>query len=340
MGLKREEREVLKKFIIDNVDNMPKQIAVQTAKKFGISRQAVHGHISGLIKRGVLESVGKGNTIQYFLKKQIKKIPLDLTQHIEEHTVWLKQVFPFLPQLPSNIVEICNYGVCEMLNNVIDHSESKTAYIQISISVKSITFCVVDQGVGIFNKIQKHLNLSTPQHAILELAKGKFTSDPDRHSGEGIFFTSRMFDEFYIWSEKLCFYGHIDDDWIFDSGHEEKGTFVLMRIKRDNKNSIKEVFDTYTLDEIEGGFSKTIVPVRLLQHEGEELVSRSQAKRLIVRFDRFKEVLLDFNGVKIIGQAFADEIFRVFKKTHPQVHLTPIGTNEAIKQMIGHVLNS
>jgi len=32
------------------------------------------------------------------------------------------------------------------------------------------------------------------------LAKGKLTTDPKRHSGEGIFFSSRMFDEFDILS--------------------------------------------------------------------------------------------------------------------------------------------
>lgn len=340
MGLKREARSELKKFIIDNVGIFSKQITVETAKKYGISRQAVYKHISELKKNGIIESTGSGSNIRYFLKTETHQINIEVTPGIEEHKIWIDKIFPILPEVPDNILKICNYGFCEMLNNIIDHSESKTAYVQVCINAKSITFWVLDYGIGIFNKIQKHLNLPTPQHAILELAKGKFTSDPERHSGEGIFFTSRMFDKFYIWSEKLCFHGHEDDDWIFDSSSDEKGTTVLMEIKRDNPKQIKDVFDMYTLSDGESGFSKTIVPVRLLQHEGEELVSRSQAKRLIVRFDRFKEVLLDFNGVKIIGQAFADEIFRVFKVSHPQVRLIPIHTNNAIDQMIKHVLSS
>jgi hypothetical protein len=49
-----------------------------------------------------------------------------------------------------------------------------------------------------------------------------------------------------------------------------------------------------------------------MQYEGESLMSRSQARRLMNRFDRFSEVVLDFTGVNFIGQGFADEIFRVF----------------------------
>ena len=54
--------------------------------------------------------------------------------------------------------------------------------------------------MGIFKKIQKALDLLDERHAILELAKGKLTTDPKHHTGEGIFFTSRMFDEFTILS--------------------------------------------------------------------------------------------------------------------------------------------
>ena len=49
-----------------------------------------------------------------------------------------------------------------------------------------------------------------------------------------------------------------------------------------------------------------MVPLRLAQHEGEKLVSRAQAKRVAHRFEKFKRVMLDFDGVTQIGQAFAE----------------------------------
>src|SRR5882762_5697831 len=57
--------------------------------------------------------------------------------------------------------------------------------------------------VAIFRKIATALGLANEAHAILELTKGKLTTDRQRHSGEGIFFTSRMFDWFGILSHNL-----------------------------------------------------------------------------------------------------------------------------------------
>jgi hypothetical protein len=75
----------------------------------------------------------------------------------------------------------------------------------------------------------------------------------------------------------------------------------------------------------------------LAQYGNEKLVSRSQAKRLLERVDRFKIVIFDFRGVDTIGQAFADEVFRVFKNQHPDMEIYPINANELVMQMITRV---
>jgi hypothetical protein len=100
-----------------------------------------------------------------------------------------------------------------------------------------------------------------------------------------------------------------------------------------------EVFDRFS-DSLEEdyGFTRTQVPVSLARFGDENLVSRSQAKRLLARFDRFKEVTLDFSGVETIGQAFADEIFRVFRGEHPEVHLVPVNVAPAVERMIRRAL--
>jgi hypothetical protein len=169
----------------------------------------------------------------------------------------------------------------------------------------------------------------------LELAKGKFTSDPNNHTGEGIFFTSKIFNRFGILSQNLTFVGNQSHEILFqDVGDDIEGTTVIMMIKKQSDISISDVFNEYTDPDKDPGFHKTIVPVKLMQYEGESLISRSQAKRLIQRFDKFLEVVLDFEGVNIIGQAFADEVFRVFQNEHPNVHLTPVNTTTEIKNMI------
>lgn len=39
-------------------------------------------------------------------------------------------------------------------------------------------------------------------------------------------------------------------------------------------------------------FCKTVVPVKLLRYKDEGIISRSHAKRLLARFDKFKYVVL------------------------------------------------
>jgi hypothetical protein len=178
------------------------------------------------------------------------------------------------------------------------------------------------------------LNLLDPREAILELAKGKLTTAPKHHSGEGIFFTSRVMDEFEIESHHLRFC-HVPQraDRIAEQGSDTPGTRVRMRLDNDSARVLKTVFDEYT-GSGEYDFDRTVVPLRLAQHEGEKLVSRSQAKRIANRFERFKRVELDFAGIEEIGQAFADEMFRVFATAHPEIRITPLNTSVAVAQMI------
>lgn len=240
--------------------------------------------------------------------------------------------FPF----PSNIVEICYYGFSEMVNNAIDHSGGAKVGVWVTRNRNDLKLSVLDDGIGIFEKITRDLHLEDHRHAILELAKGKLTTDPTRHTGEGIFFTSRMFDVFNILSSALYF-SHTEpgDDWLIERKNVgDPGTLVQMQISVDSKRTTKEVFDKYSASDEDYGFVKTIVPVSLVRYGSENLISRSQAKRLLARFERFREVVLDFDGVGEIGQAFADEIFRVFAKGHPEVKLVAVSASPEVEKMI------
>ncbi len=72
-------------------------------------------------------------------------------------------------------------------------------------SAMNARIVVSDNGIGIFRKIRRDLHLTDERHAILELSKGKVTTDPNRHSGQGIYFTSRAFEKFGILSGRLYF---------------------------------------------------------------------------------------------------------------------------------------
>src|SRR5690606_33075114 len=97
--------------------------------------------------------------------------------------------------------------------------------------------------------------------------------------------------------------------------------------------------DQHASDANDYRFDKTVVPVKLLQYGDDHLVSRSQAKRLLQRFDRFRTVVLNFEGVESIGQAFADEVFRVFPSQHPEVEIIPVQANEQVMRMINRAVS-
>jgi hypothetical protein len=180
------------------------------------------------------------------------------------------------------------------------------------------------------------LALPDERTAVIELAKGKLTTDPERHTGEGIFFTSRAFDEFSISSRGILFSRKEGrpKDWLSDLTAEEAGTTVWMDQSDDSVRALRQIFEKYASEEDDFQFSKTVVALRLIRHEGENLVSRSQAKRLVTRFEHFREIVLDFTGIVSVGQAFADEAFRVFAVAHPGTALLPINMNEDVTRMV------
>ncbi len=338
----REQGRLVRRYILENIDSNPQNIVRSAAFQFGISRQAVNKHLSRLVKDGLLTARGTTRNRQYSLAILDERlIDVPLTDETAEDIVWRTEVAPLLSDVPKTAFDIWHYGFTEMLNNAIDHSSGTRVIIQLRRTVRAVRIMLADDGEGIFRKIQKTLGLGDERHAVLELAKGKFTTDPDNHTGEGIFFTSRMFDRFVILSGNVYFSHESpgDEDWILGHSDEESGTTVFLQLHNDTQRTAKEIFDQFTA-EADYGFSKTVVPVDLVQYGDESLISRSQAKRLLTRFDRFRTVILDFKGVEQVGQGFADEVFRVFARAHPTVHLVPINENTQVRAMIRRAMST
>ena len=101
----------------------------------------------------------------------------------------------------------------------------------------------------------------------------------------------------------------------------QRGTVIVLLVRHDHTQPLKEVYDKYTEEPDHYGFTKTYVPVKLLEYGDDTALftSRSQAKRLLARFEKFEHIELDFSGIEEIGQGFADEIFRVFTSMHHDI---------------------
>jgi len=310
------------------------RVGTRLTQEIGVSRQVANGYLQALVRDGLVEAEGTTRARVYRLRWLAEAELGYPREGLQEDLVWRELVAPVVARFPENVRDIWHYATTEMINNAIDHSGSPDVVVSVRRNALLTEVLVADEGEGIFLKIQRMLQLHDAREAILELAKGKLTTAPENHTGEGIFFTSRMLDFFEIESHHLRFsHAPRAEDAIVEHAADTPGTRVRMRLANDSGRLMKAVFDDYT-DPQEYTFDKTVVPLRLAQYEGEKLVSRSQAKRVAHRFERFKRVELDFAGVSEIGQAFADELFRVFAAAHPQIRITPINTAPAVDQMI------
>ena len=337
----RARGKLIRRYILHKVQANPRTISKLASRKFGISRQAVNGHLRRLVEEGALTETGKTSSRAYKIAGLLKwNESFQIDADLAEDVVWRDNVEVVLGKHPNNVRDIWNYGFTEILNNARDHSEGTTVRIEVERTAVASEMMIADDGVGIFRKIQRNLNLLDERHALLELSKGKLTTDPKRHTGQGIFFASRMFDDFRILSGGVFFSHNIDkdEDWLLERPEPRSGTAVFMKLGNHTSRTPRQVFGRFSgVGTDDYAFNKTIVPVRLAQYGNDKLISRSQAKRVLARVELFKTVILNFGNVPTIGQAFADEVFRIFPRDHPEVDLVAISTNSEVKRMIERV---
>jgi anti-sigma regulatory factor (Ser/Thr protein kinase) len=367
--MKRPQSDV-DALILANVEAHPDDLVSHVAGLLSVTPRMVLKHVARLVAQGRISSTGRTKGRRYGAtglapgasaptkSKVIPQVSVEslrkyfafpVSSSLHEDDVWRSYIAPELSDLPDNVQKICQHGLTEMINNVIDHSEASVAGILLNRAQGEISLSIYDDGIGVFEKIRKAMGLADYKDASLELYKGKFTTDPARHSGEGIFFTSRAFDKFAL-SANGCVWTRIGGESadaetpeLENFKHDAKdippeiaqGTSVTLRLGERSTRRLKDVFDAGSADpKNDFAFDKTSFPLAAAQTATGPLVSRSQAKRVLARLENFKAVELDFAGVAEIGQAFADEIFRVFRAAHPGVALTRVNAAPEVERMI------
>lgn len=342
MSFTSEKRHQIKRYILEKISENSSDIAQRTSKTFSISLNTVYRYIKELEKEEIIKKIGQKykleETSNFFLLKR------DKGELKDEDIIYDKYVSKYINQLPDNVQKIWQYSFMEMMNNAIDHSESKEVRLAIYSNFLCVTILIIDQGIGIFRKIKEYYKYESLDDAVTELFKGKLTTDSKNHSGEGIFFTSRILDTFVAVSGGKIFthdkydeaIRNLKDTKALKDWEHRPGTTIYMELSNSSNKNLMEVFDSFA--NVDGGFMRTHIPIKNIYETYP--VSRSQAKRLCHRFDKFQEVILDFKGISEIGQGFAHEIFVVYQKTHPNVKVIIINASEAVQKMINHVKNT
>ncbi len=342
-----------KEKILNTINQKGKVTSAEITSVIGVSRQYVNRIISELISEKHVIKIGGTRDAFYvstgYATEHPEVIPLLLrrvykNESLEEHKVLLdiEEKLPRIAQLPENIRSIFTFAFSEMFNNAIEHSQSKTVAVEVAIHGADLSFIVSDSGVGAFRNIMKKKNLRSEIEAIQDLLKGKTTTMPTSHSGEGIFFTSKAGDVFILdsFGYQLAVNTEKAGVAIHPLPTKKRGTRIVFRIHIASDRHLNDVFKKYTnlTDESDYGFDKTEIRVKLFTAGGIH-ISRSQARRILVGLEKFKIILFDYEHVPMVGQAFADEIYRVFHNLHPSIRLENAHMSEGVRFMVGRAQN-
>lgn len=321
--------------VLDLVGWQPTSVG-DLATTLGLSPQAVLHHLNAFRDEGLVRLVGQGRSAKWERCFSARfQWSRDAAHEVGESLMWAEVKHALatdLADVSDPTLKVLEYTVTEILNNAIDHSEGSAIFVQVAFDPRDVTIIVGDDGIGAFRKVREHFQLPTDLEAIAHIAKGRQTTAPDAHTGQGLFFSSRMVDLFEIEAGgRLWRVDNVRDDSTIASSIERPGTRVVLRTSKQGTLTPKEVFDRHSIEEFE--FDRGTFRVSLVSH-GHEFISRSEAKRLAVGLNLYGAVELDFSGVDFVGQGFVDELFRVWVNANPGTTITYVNANETVRFMI------
>jgi anti-sigma regulatory factor (Ser/Thr protein kinase) len=303
------------------------------AAALSVSPATGHRLLRALVQAGILQRTGRGRAARYRLRSIRRRFSLD---GLDEHRAWQAVAADIarIRPLAGDEAQSLEYAASEILNNAAEHSRGRRVEVRVEFEPAGTTVVTVhDDGVGVFRRLCEDFGFSSPHDSIVQLEKGKLTSDPARHSGEGLFFSSKALTRFRLESQHVAW---IVDNTLPDSGigpsAVTRGTRAVLTVVVGETPRLEEVFRAFT-DPDTLRFTRTRTTVKL-GAMGRTLISRSEGKRVAARLAEFSHVTLDFSGVELVGQGFCDEVFRVFARAHPEVTLEPVGTTDAVAFMV------
>jgi len=347
MSFTDRKRAEIEKYIYRKIAADEPHVVAKTMDSFGVSVTSVKRYLEKALQGGMLRK-NADCASGFCLAEQEREMSVALGDGAPDedklYDTFLRGQFE---GCSASAQKIWQYVCAEILNNAIEHSRGKKLRIVVRTNALFSTVLIIDDGVGVFQTLRDYMEghgWKDPDEddALVELFKGKITSDASRHSGEGIFFSSKAVDTFVIWSGAKVFrsgaagVSQIQENRLlaYVSALKELGTVVMMTLENETQRELAEVFDMYA--DLEEGFIRTRIPVKEACISGEP-VARSQARRICNRLEEFREVILDFEGIEIMGQGFADEIFRVYARACPQIILRPVNMTRDVARMIKHV---
>lgn len=302
-------------------------------QRAGISRQAAHLQLRTLVKAGRLEPFGAGPARRYRLPDAATRRLSFPRAGLRAADVWtlVEQRTPAVAALAPAPKALARYAVLQLVDNVIDHAGATKLELDVHPG-EPLRFTLLDDGAGLFERLRVGLGAATVLEAAQALGKPNLPSGGPGHTGEGLFFVMKAVDLLELEGNGLKF---VADPARADTAllrvPVRPGTRATFAIRTDRTVPLDDLFAGWT-----EAFRISRAQLRVKLYElGVRFVSRSEARRLLAGMETIRELVLDFTGVEGVGQAFADEVFRVWAPAHPDVRLTAIGMNDVVAAAAG-----
>jgi anti-sigma regulatory factor (Ser/Thr protein kinase) len=316
----------------------PDSLRQALVERLGVSPAVARALLRKLVAAQWLTESGSPRRRCYapgLLRQVVRRYPLD---GLQEDRPWSQDFLPHF-DLPDHVARMAQHAFAELLNNAIDHSGGSSVTVSMRQTPLQLQLLVSDDGRGIFDAIGQTYQIDDPAQAMLELAMGKLSTCPDRHSGHGLFFTARLADVIDLHANNVAFQQR---EWQREQWQQgrpacRRGSSVYVAICLDTTRTLASVLHRYSADGEGYGFDRTVVPLRLITGAQVALDSRAQARRVASRLQRFRRVELDFDGLADVGHGFADELLRVFHHEHPEVELVPVNMAPAVAALVDSV---
>ncbi|WP_395698785.1 STAS-like domain-containing protein [Aquabacterium sp.] len=326
-------------WITEAVLSHPQDLPQYIAERLQISRTSARNQLNKLVEAQWLLRDGVSRKAVYrpgSLRQVVRRYTL---AGLQEDLPWA-QDFAGRFELKANVGRMAQHVFTELLNNAIDHSGGTSVTVSMRQTPTQLQILVSDDGRGVFDAVAERFNITDPTVAMLELSKGKLTSQPDSHTGRGLFFSAKLADIFDLHANDAAYQQREwqrDQWWQRSRPACRRGTSIYVAICVDTERTLDDVLRRYSLDGAGYGFDRTVVPLKLITQEQNGLESRAQARRVVSRLAQFRRVELDFDGLADVGHGFTDELFRVFGRQHPELELVPVNMAPRVAAMVGSV---
>lgn len=231
----------------------------------------------------------------------------------------------------TGVVEAFEWTVNEVMDNVIQHSQSDFGYIICTATNGAhISVAIYDNGIGILKSFQNSkYRFSSPTDAIMAAMQEETTSNPEVGQGNGLWGMSKLISNnkgsLSILSSNASVaidehnnvYKRTRRVTINAGKAITAGTLVDFQFLCNNKIIISEVFGAnysmtnLNLEELEDDKNRIHIKVKdfafgyATRQAGER--AKTMAINYVTQSDKKQQLIIDFEGVGIVASSFADE---------------------------------